>query len=300
MPTIMKQMNAISRAQSVFRGEALNNGELGGCHHSFVLAICYNPGMSQEQLAEKISVSRQSVSKWEMDQAAPQIDKIVQLCELFDISTDELLHDKIAIKKIPTSKNKYFGTDGIRGVANKELDIDLATEVAQAAGTVLKERLGRKPNFVIGWDTRLSSSMLQSAMTAGLCSVGCDVQLLGVVPTPGVAYLVKKLGADAGIMLTASHNPFMDNGIKIISGNGFKLSDEEEEEIVEEEEDSIYINDNGNIVAVTYGGKNGNDHEAYKTFILNYNNFAVTVKYEVNGETRVYTIPANRYVVIIH
>ena len=71
-------------------------------------------------------------------------------------------------------------------------------------------------------------------------------------------------------------------------------------EIEEEEIDSIYINDNGNIVAVTYGGKNGNDKEAYKTFILNYNNFAVTVKYEVNGETRVYTIPANRYVVIIH
>ena len=79
------------------------------------------------------------------------------------------------------------------------------------------------------------------------------------------------------------------------------FSDEEEEEEIEEEEiDSIYINDNGNIVAVTYGGKNGNDKEAYKTFILNYNNFAVTVKYEVNGETRVYTIPANRYVVIIH
>ncbi len=126
---------------------------------------------------------------------------------------------------------KLFGTDGIRGVANKELDIDLATEVAQAAGTVLKERLGRKPRFVIGWDTRLSSTMLQSAMSAGLCSVGCDVQLLGVVPTPGVAYLVRKMGADAGIMLTASHNPFMDNGIKIISGTGFKLSDEEEEEI---------------------------------------------------------------------
>ena len=79
------------------------------------------------------------------------------------------------------------------------------------------------------------------------------------------------------------------------------FSDEEEEEEIEEEEiDSIYVNDNGNIVAVTYGGKNGNDKEAYKTFILNYNNFAVTVKYEVNGETRVYTIPANRYVVIIH
>ena len=80
----------------------------------------------------------------------------------------------------------------------------------------------------------------------------------------------------------------------------FSDEEEEDEELEEEEIDSIYVNDNGNIVAVTYGGKNGNDKEAYKTFILNYNNFAVTVKYEVNGETRVYTIPANRYVVIIH
>ena len=126
---------------------------------------------------------------------------------------------------------KLFGTDGIRGVANKELSVDLAMEVAQAAGTVIREKIGRKPRFIIGRDTRLSSSMLEAAMAAGLCSVGCDVQLLGVVPTPAVAYLVRRMNADAGIMLTASHNPFMDNGIKIISGTGFKLSDEEEEEI---------------------------------------------------------------------
>ncbi len=126
---------------------------------------------------------------------------------------------------------KLFGTDGIRGVANKELSVDLAMEVAQAAGTVIREKIGRKPRFIIGRDTRLSSSMLEAAMAAGLCSVGCDVQLLGVVPTPAVAYLVRRMKADAGIMLTASHNPFMDNGIKIISGTGFKLSDEEEEEI---------------------------------------------------------------------
>lgn len=126
---------------------------------------------------------------------------------------------------------KLFGTDGIRGVANKELSVESAMEVGQAAGTVIKERIGRKPRFVIGRDTRLSSTMLESAMAAGLCSVGCDVQLLGVVPTPAVAYLVRVLGADAGVMLTASHNPFADNGIKIISGTGFKLSDEEEEEI---------------------------------------------------------------------
>ena len=96
---------------------------------------------------------------------------------------------------------KLFGTDGIRGVANKELSVDLAMEVAQAAGTVIKEKIGRKPRFVIGRDTRLSSSMLESAMAAGLCSVGCDVQMLGVVPTPAVAYLVRKLEADPSYFL---------------------------------------------------------------------------------------------------
>lgn len=86
---------------------------------------------------------------------------------------------------------KLFGTDGIRGVANKELSVDLAMEVAQAAGTVIKEKTGHKPRFVIGRDTRLSSSMLESAMAAGLCSVGCDVQLLGVVPTPDVVKFIE-------------------------------------------------------------------------------------------------------------
>lgn len=126
---------------------------------------------------------------------------------------------------------RLFGTDGARGVANKDLNVRLALGIAEAAGMILKRETGRKPVFVVGKDTRISGDMLESAMTAGLCSVGADVLLLGVVPTPAVAYLVKELGADAGIMLTASHNPYEFNGIKIFNGKGFKLSDADEEEI---------------------------------------------------------------------
>lgn len=128
---------------------------------------------------------------------------------------------------------RLFGTDGIRGVANERLSVDLAVQVAQAAGTVIREKMQKKPVFIIGKDTRLSSDMLEAAMAAGLCAAGCDVWLLGVLPTPGVSHLVTQLKADAGVMLTASHNPFEDNGIKIIGPGGMKLSDAEEQEIEE-------------------------------------------------------------------
>lgn len=126
---------------------------------------------------------------------------------------------------------RLFGTDGARGVANQDLNVRLALGIAEAAGMILKREKGGKPVFVVGKDTRISGGMLESAIAAGLCSVGADVLLLGVVPTPAVAYLVKELGADAGVMLTASHNPFEFNGIKLFNGQGFKLSDEDEEEI---------------------------------------------------------------------
>lgn len=126
---------------------------------------------------------------------------------------------------------RLFGTDGVRGVANRDLSVRLALEVAEAAGMILKREKGAKPVFVVGRDTRISSAMLESAMVAGLCAVGADVLLLGVTPTPAVAYLVKALGADAGVMLTASHNPYEFNGIKIFNSQGFKLSDADEEKI---------------------------------------------------------------------
>ncbi|HAN44586.1 MAG TPA: phosphoglucosamine mutase [Ruminococcaceae bacterium] len=128
---------------------------------------------------------------------------------------------------------RIFGTDGIRGIANTELTPELAMNLGKACAMVVEERIGRKPRIIIGKDTRLSSDLLESAVCAGLCSAGADAMLTGVVPTPAVAYLVTFYGADAGIMLSASHNPFEYNGIKIFGSQGFKLTDEEENEIEE-------------------------------------------------------------------
>ena len=126
---------------------------------------------------------------------------------------------------------RLFGTDGIRGIANKELTCELATKLGRAPAAVLTNKSTRHPRVIIGKDTRLSSDMLESAMTAGLCSVGASVVLLGVVPTPAVAYLVEKYKADAGVMISASHNSYEYNGIKIFSGDGYKLPDDLEERI---------------------------------------------------------------------
>ena len=126
---------------------------------------------------------------------------------------------------------KLFGTDGIRGVANETLDCRLAYRVGQAAAISLTKKPGVKPSVVIGKDTRISSDMLEGALIAGLTASGCNVVRLGVIPTPGVAYLTVKLHADAGVVISASHNPFEHNGIKMFSAEGFKLSDALEEEI---------------------------------------------------------------------
>lgn len=126
---------------------------------------------------------------------------------------------------------RLFGTDGVRGVANKDLTCELAMKLGRAAAAVLTNKSTRHPRVIIGKDTRLSSDMLENAMAAGLCSVGASVVLLGVVPTPAVAYLVEKYKADADIMISASHNSYEYNGIKIFSGDGFKLPDDLEERI---------------------------------------------------------------------
>ena len=128
---------------------------------------------------------------------------------------------------------RLFGTDGARGIANKELTCELAMNIGRAAAMVLTEQSDKKPVVIIGKDTRLSSDMLEGAIIAGLCSVGADVITLGVVPTPAVALLVRNYNADAGIMISASHNPYEFNGIKIFSSNGFKLPDTLENEIEE-------------------------------------------------------------------
>lgn len=128
---------------------------------------------------------------------------------------------------------KLFGTDGIRGVVGENLTADLAFQVGQAVGTVLMEEKGERPTVVLGKDTRISSDMLEAALIAGLCSVGADVKPVGDIPTPAVAYLTRQEKADAGIMVSASHNPYEHNGIKVFSGQGYKLSDALEERVEE-------------------------------------------------------------------
>lgn len=128
---------------------------------------------------------------------------------------------------------RLFGTDGARGVANTELTAELAMNIGRAAAMVLINDEVEHPTILIGKDTRLSGDMLEGALVAGLCSVGANVKLLGVVPTPAVAYLIGKYNADAGIMISASHNPFEFNGIKIFSSDGCKLPDDLENRIEE-------------------------------------------------------------------
>ncbi|MBQ3379634.1 MAG: phosphoglucosamine mutase [Clostridia bacterium] len=126
---------------------------------------------------------------------------------------------------------KYFGTDGIRGIANTDLTCELAFRTGKAAALVLSEACSHKPLILIGKDTRISSDMLEAAITAGFCSVGASVVSLGVIPTPAVAYFVKKLSADAGVVISASHNSMEYNGIKLFNSEGRKLSDEIEAKI---------------------------------------------------------------------
>ena len=126
--------------------------------------------------------------------------------------------------------SRLFGTDGVRGVANTELTPELAFKLGKAGASVLAKD-SKRPLFVIGKDTRLSGDMLEVALTAGILSVGGDVIQAGVIPTPGIAYLVKYYEADAGVVISASHNPFEFNGIKFFNGKGFKLDDAIEDEI---------------------------------------------------------------------
>lgn len=126
---------------------------------------------------------------------------------------------------------RLFGTDGARGVAITELTCELAMQIGRAAAMVLAGECGHTPKIIIGKDTRISGDVLEAALAAGICSVGANAHILGVVPTPAVAMLVKKYGADAGVMISASHNSVEFNGIKLFSGSGFKLPDKTEQEI---------------------------------------------------------------------
>lgn len=126
---------------------------------------------------------------------------------------------------------KLFGTDGVRGVANSELTGQLAFHLGQAGAYVLTKATKKQPKILVARDTRISGTMLESALVAGICSVGAKAICIGVIPTPAVAYLTKELGMDAGVMISASHNPLEFNGIKFFNAEGYKLRDELEEEI---------------------------------------------------------------------
>lgn len=129
---------------------------------------------------------------------------------------------------------KYFGTDGVRGVANQDLTPELAFKLGRYGGYVLAHNKDKKhPKVLVGRDTRVSGEMLESALISGLVSIGAEVMRLGVISTPGVAYLTKEMEAELGVMISASHNPVEDNGIKFFGSDGFKLSDAQEEEIEE-------------------------------------------------------------------
>ena len=126
---------------------------------------------------------------------------------------------------------KYFGTDGVRGIANQELTPELAFRLGRIGGYVLTKNEKEQPQVLVGRDTRISGQMLESALVAGLMSIGVEVMTLGVISTPGVAYLTRVMNAQAGVMISASHNPVADNGIKFFGADGFKLTDAQEEEI---------------------------------------------------------------------
>ncbi len=194
-------------------------------------------GISQESLAEKLSVSRQSVSKWETDRSVPKMETLVSICQIYGISVDELLRDDLSLPQSGGVKNdnsfhRYFGTDGFRGEVSTVLSSDHAYKVGRFLGWYYSSpisgcrKLKYRPRVVIGKDTRRSSYTLEYALAAGLTASGADAYILHVTTTPSVSYVTRQDGFDCGIMITASHNPYYDNGLKIINRHGEKIDDE--------------------------------------------------------------------------
>lgn len=128
---------------------------------------------------------------------------------------------------------RLFGTDGVRGIAGLDLTVELAKDLGQAGALVLTKEKSHKPTIIVGCDTRVSGTMLANALMSGICAVGADAIYVGVAPTPAIAYLTRKYKADAGVVISASHNPAEFNGIKFFDGNGYKLPDATEDEIEE-------------------------------------------------------------------
>ena len=195
--------------------------------------------MSQEKLAQLLNVSRQAVSRWEGGDSIPHIDTLLQICDIFGITSDRLLREDVSIRAARPcmldidDENivlKYFAQDGFRGEANVELTSERAYKIGRFIGWYFK-RNGLsgdptyRPRVVIGKDTRRSSYMLECAVVSGIVASGGDVSLLHVTTIPSVSYIVRQDNYDCGVMITASHNPYYDNGIKIINGDGEKIDD---------------------------------------------------------------------------
>ncbi|MBO4541164.1 MAG: phosphoglucosamine mutase [Bacilli bacterium] len=204
-----------------------------------IIHLRVNADMSQEQLAKSLNVARQSVSKWEKGEALPQLDKIVEICNLFRVSADDLLDEKVVINvhkpklDAPEVKNHYFGTDGFRGESNKVLTCYHAFQIGRFLGWYFsspnfayKHPHGAHAKICIGKDTRRSSYMYEYALGAGIAASGADAYILHVTTTPSVSYVTRTEGFDCGIMVTASHNIFYDNGIKILNSHGEKFEDD--------------------------------------------------------------------------
>lgn len=161
---------------------------------------------------------------------------------------------------------KYFGTDGVRGVANTELTPEFAFRLGRVGGYVLTKDSNTRPKVLIGRDTRISGEMLEGALVAGLLSIGAEVMRLGVISTPGVAYLSRVMDAQAGVMISASHNPVQDNGIKFFGPDGFKLTDEQEAEIeaiLDAEEDTLPRPTGAGVGSVTEYFEGGQKYISY-------------------------------------
>src|SRR5215475_6512960 len=150
-------------------------------------------------------------------------------------ATDPSDHTGVAAQPVSPEVRRHaklFGTDGVRGVANVEpITSETALKLGRALAHVFRNQSRRRRKILIGKDTRLSGYMLETALESGICSMGVDVWLVGPLPTPAIAFLTRSMRADAGIVISASHNPFQDNGIKFFASNGFKLADELEREI---------------------------------------------------------------------
>ena len=188
--------------------------------------------LSQDELAESLHVSRQSLHKWEKGTAVPQTEKVLELAKLFKISVDVLIDDEIELQiqdnkeLIESYQPRYLNTNGYRGEANKELTSDIAYKIGRFLGWYYsnpkynQQNLGHKAKIVVGKDTRRSSYMFEYAIAGGAASSGADVYMMHVTTTPSIGFIVGKESFDCGVMVTASHNPSFDNGIKLISADG--------------------------------------------------------------------------------